>query len=93
MATKLAEFVARNGRQFEEVTRQRNPGETPFKYVLKPVCLWFTERCCYTRFTKVKFLSVLPGSCWTHRLQFISGMTRKCWISGISLQVNNNFYW
>ena len=32
MAIKLAEFVARNGRQFEEVTRQRNPGETPFKY-------------------------------------------------------------
>lgn len=32
VAIKLAEFVARNGRQFEEVTRQRNPGETPFKY-------------------------------------------------------------
>ena len=34
VATKLAEFVARNGRQFEEVTRQRNPGDTPFKYAL-----------------------------------------------------------
>lgn len=44
---KLAEFVARNGRQFEEVTRQRNPGETPFKYVLKPVCAWFTKTPCY----------------------------------------------
>jgi len=32
VAIKLAEFVARNGSQFEEVTRQRNPGETPFKY-------------------------------------------------------------
>ena len=34
VATKLAEFVARNGRQFEEVTRQRNPGDTPFRFVV-----------------------------------------------------------
>ena len=42
---KLAEFVARNGRQFEEVTRQRNPGETPFKYVLNPVCFQSNLLC------------------------------------------------
>ena len=31
VAEKLAEFVARNGRSFEGVTKQRNPGDTPFK--------------------------------------------------------------
>lgn len=33
VADKLASFVAKNGRQFEHITRQRNPGDTPFKYV------------------------------------------------------------
>lgn len=33
VADKLASFVAKNGRQFEHVTRQKNPGDTPFKYV------------------------------------------------------------
>jgi splicing factor 4 len=28
---RLAEFVAKNGRAFEEMTRARNPGDTPFK--------------------------------------------------------------
>ena len=31
---KLAEFVAKNGRNFEEVTRQRNPEDSPFRHVL-----------------------------------------------------------
>ncbi|XP_043690489.1 SURP and G-patch domain-containing protein 1-like protein isoform X2 [Telopea speciosissima] len=31
VADKLASFVAKNGRQFEHITRQRNPGDTPFK--------------------------------------------------------------
>lgn len=31
VADKLASFVAKNGRQFEDVTRQKNPGDTPFK--------------------------------------------------------------
>lgn len=30
-ADKLAEFVAKNGRNFEEVTRQRNPHGGMFK--------------------------------------------------------------
>lgn len=34
VADKLASFVAKNGRQFEHITRQKNPGDTPFKYVL-----------------------------------------------------------
>lgn len=32
VADKLASFVAKNGRQFEDITRQRNPGDSPFKY-------------------------------------------------------------
>lgn len=35
-ADKLAEFVAKNGRSFEEITKQRNPGETPFKFLQEP---------------------------------------------------------
>ncbi len=31
VADKLAEFVAKNGRSFEEVTRQRNPADGPFR--------------------------------------------------------------
>lgn len=33
VADKLANFVAKHGRPFEHVTRQKNPGDTPFKYV------------------------------------------------------------
>lgn len=33
-ADKLAEFVAKHGRSFEEVTRQRNPHSGLFKYAL-----------------------------------------------------------
>lgn len=32
-ADKLASFVAKNGRQFENVTRQKNPGDTPFRFL------------------------------------------------------------
>ncbi|XP_057450740.1 SURP and G-patch domain-containing protein 1-like protein [Lotus japonicus] len=38
VADKLASFVARNGRRFEDVTRSKNPGDTPFKFL-------FDERC------------------------------------------------
>lgn len=51
VADKLASFVAKNGRQFEYITRQRNPGDTPFKYVFfyaiisiwKVWCLFATD--------------------------------------------------
>lgn len=33
VADRLAIFVAKNGRQLEHLTRQKNPGDTPFKYV------------------------------------------------------------
>ncbi|XP_024023337.1 SURP and G-patch domain-containing protein 1-like protein [Morus notabilis] len=33
VADKLASFVAKNGRQFEDVTRQKNPGDTPFQFL------------------------------------------------------------
>ncbi|THG00852.1 hypothetical protein TEA_006904 [Camellia sinensis var. sinensis] len=32
VADKLASFVAKTGRQFEHITRKKNPGDTPFKY-------------------------------------------------------------
>lgn len=38
VADKLASFVAKNGRQFEHVTRQRNPGDTPFKFLFDEGC-------------------------------------------------------
>ncbi|XP_042376961.1 SURP and G-patch domain-containing protein 1-like protein isoform X1 [Zingiber officinale] len=38
VADKLASFVAKNGRQFEHVTRQRNPGDTPFKFLFDSNC-------------------------------------------------------
>eukprot|EP00898_Chlorokybus_atmophyticus_P005023 jgi/Chlat1/5521/Chrsp369S05339 len=38
VADKLAEFVAKNGRQFEEITRQRNPGNTPFSFLFDANC-------------------------------------------------------
>nr|CAN62489.1 hypothetical protein VITISV_035536 [Vitis vinifera] len=38
VADKLASFVAKNGRQFEDVTRQRNPGDTPFKFLFDEGC-------------------------------------------------------
>ncbi|CAH9091010.1 unnamed protein product [Cuscuta europaea] len=38
VADKLASFVAKNGRQFENVTRQKNPGDTPFKFLFDESC-------------------------------------------------------
>ncbi|XP_072993874.1 SURP and G-patch domain-containing protein 1-like protein [Typha latifolia] len=38
VADKLASFVAKNGRQFEHITRQRNPGDTPFKFLFDSTC-------------------------------------------------------
>uniref|UniRef100_A0A2N9FUY4 G-patch domain-containing protein n=1 Tax=Fagus sylvatica TaxID=28930 RepID=A0A2N9FUY4_FAGSY len=38
VAEKLAGFVAKNGRQFEHVTRQKNPGDTPFKFLYDESC-------------------------------------------------------
>ncbi|XP_008231302.1 PREDICTED: SURP and G-patch domain-containing protein 1-like protein [Prunus mume] len=38
VADKLASFVARHGRKFEHITRQRNPGDTPFKFLFDESC-------------------------------------------------------
>ncbi|KAK6162928.1 hypothetical protein DH2020_002769 [Rehmannia glutinosa] len=38
VADKLASFVAKNGRHFEHVTRQKNPGDTPFKFLFDESC-------------------------------------------------------
>ncbi|KAB1224717.1 SURP and G-patch domain-containing protein 1-like protein [Morella rubra] len=38
VADKLASFVAKNGRQFEDITRQKNPGDTPFKFLFDKTC-------------------------------------------------------
>ena len=37
MADRLAEFVAKNGRNFEDVTRERNAPDGPFRHAL-PAC-------------------------------------------------------
>ncbi|KAG9133857.1 hypothetical protein Leryth_017943 [Lithospermum erythrorhizon] len=38
VADKLASFVAKNGRQFENITRQKNPGDSPFKFLFDKSC-------------------------------------------------------
>ncbi|KAH7544773.1 hypothetical protein FEM48_Zijuj01G0021800 [Ziziphus jujuba var. spinosa] len=38
VADKLASFVAKNGRQIEHITRQKNPGDTPFKFLFDESC-------------------------------------------------------
>lgn len=38
VADKLACFVAKNGRQFENITRQKNPGDTPFRFLFDVLC-------------------------------------------------------
>ncbi|XP_057814936.2 SURP and G-patch domain-containing protein 1-like protein isoform X2 [Cryptomeria japonica] len=38
VADKLACFVAKNGRQFENITRQKNPGDTPFRFLFDFHC-------------------------------------------------------
>lgn len=59
VADKLASFVAKNGRQFEDVTRQRNPGDTPFKYVLS--CQVIFNYHMLSWFLPVTVGSYLPG--------------------------------
>ncbi|KAK3423057.1 hypothetical protein EUGRSUZ_G03395 [Eucalyptus grandis] len=38
VADRLANFVAKHGRQLEHVTRQKNPGDTPFKFLFDEAC-------------------------------------------------------
>lgn len=38
VADKLAHFVAKNGRQFEDLTRKKNPGDTPFRFLFDVNC-------------------------------------------------------
>ncbi|KNA18115.1 hypothetical protein SOVF_073810 isoform B [Spinacia oleracea] len=37
-ADRLASFVAKNGRQIEDITRQKNPGNTPFRFLFDGDC-------------------------------------------------------
>ncbi|XP_076900067.1 SURP and G-patch domain-containing protein 1-like protein [Bidens hawaiensis] len=37
-ADNLATFVAKNGRQIEHITRQKNPGDTPFNFLFDESC-------------------------------------------------------
>ncbi|KAL2939156.1 SURP and G-patch domain-containing protein 1-like protein [Bienertia sinuspersici] len=37
-ADRLASFVAKNGRQIEDITRQKNPGNTPFRFLFDDNC-------------------------------------------------------
>ncbi|MEW5301388.1 MAG: hypothetical protein WDW36_004249 [Sanguina aurantia] len=38
IADKLALFVGKNGRSYEELTRQRNPGASPFRFLFDTKC-------------------------------------------------------
>ncbi|KAF3452676.1 hypothetical protein FNV43_RR03109 [Rhamnella rubrinervis] len=38
VADKLASFVVKHGRQIEHITRQKNPGDTPFKFLFDESC-------------------------------------------------------
>ena len=40
MADRLAEFVAKNGRKFEEITRDRNKPDGPFRCVRIALCTY-----------------------------------------------------
>ncbi|KAL9244586.1 hypothetical protein vseg_018352 [Gypsophila vaccaria] len=38
VADRLASFAAKHGRQIEDITRQKNPGNTPFSFLFDPDC-------------------------------------------------------
>ncbi|KAL9247382.1 hypothetical protein vseg_020821 [Gypsophila vaccaria] len=38
-ADRLASFAAKNGRQIENITRQKNPGDTPFRFLFDIDCI------------------------------------------------------
>ncbi|CAL5340541.1 unnamed protein product [Camellia sinensis] len=60
VADKLASFVAKTGRQFEHITRKKNPGDTPFKsfYLMKTVLI---TNIIITGLVKRKRLCYGPG--------------------------------
>uniref|UniRef100_A0A383WIT6 G-patch domain-containing protein n=1 Tax=Tetradesmus obliquus TaxID=3088 RepID=A0A383WIT6_TETOB len=55
VADKLADFVAKNGRHYEDMTRDRNPGNTPFKF------LWDKSSKEY-RYYQDRLNSLLPAA-------------------------------
>jgi splicing factor 4 len=47
---KLATFVAKVGRSFEQVTKDRNPGDSPFSFLYHPdgaVCRYYRLRLAH----------------------------------------------
>ncbi|XP_057978705.1 SURP and G-patch domain-containing protein 1-like protein [Malania oleifera] len=65
VADKLASFVAKNGRQFEHITRQRNPGDTPFKFLFDEGCADY-KYYEYRLIEEEKFLSQAGESQASH---------------------------
>ena len=63
-AERLAEFVAKNGPAFEEMTRERNPGETPFKCALAKELTRLDERTL-TRLRLLPCVLLCSGFCTT----------------------------
>ncbi|CAA2973801.1 SURP and G-patch domain-containing 1 [Olea europaea subsp. europaea] len=60
VADKLASFVAKRGRQFEHITRQKNPGDTPFKNLQRNIFTFCSQTNRYF-FDWVEGLKVSSG--------------------------------
>ncbi|KAL3832917.1 hypothetical protein ACJIZ3_007653 [Penstemon smallii] len=64
-ADKLASFVAKNGRHFENITMQKNPGDTPFKFLYDESCSDY-KYYLYRRGEEEKALSQTRDSQTSH---------------------------
>ncbi|KAK6928700.1 SWAP/Surp [Dillenia turbinata] len=78
VADKLASFVAKNGKQFEDVTRQRNPGDTPFKFL-------FDESCADYKYYEYKLIEEQKALGQTRESQASHSGNRSASTSKVSI--------
>ncbi|XP_038707482.1 SURP and G-patch domain-containing protein 1-like protein isoform X2 [Tripterygium wilfordii] len=90
VAEKLASFVAKNGRQFEHVTRQKNPGDTPFKFLFDESCADY-KYYEYRLAEEEKELSQTEDSLISHGAGMSSSASKASSGSQWSLQQKSNY--
>ncbi|GAV72744.1 G-patch domain-containing protein/Surp domain-containing protein, partial [Cephalotus follicularis] len=90
VAEKLASFVAKHGRQFENTTRQKNPGDTPFKFLFDETCADY-KYYEYRLSEEEKALSESSNCQTSHSGSTITSASKSTSVAQRSLQHKSNY--
>ncbi|KAF8403861.1 hypothetical protein HHK36_011967 [Tetracentron sinense] len=90
VADKLASFVAKHGRQFEHITRQKNPGNTPFNFLFDEGCADY-KYYEYRLIEEEKAIAQTRDSQMSHNAGISTSASRMSSGSQRSLQQHSNY--